>query len=138
MSYIPKYILRRLFPKDCIKLVNDGIEITFNNVISPLKVEEVPEDFFSNYNIKIDSKEVSKDIMANVKITLNGKEFTKDNLKSMEGEVVPIGGKIKIFAPETEFAGMKAVKGEEHKFHVIISTPGGGKAEYGPLNRIIQ
>ncbi|MHA1682726.1 MAG: hypothetical protein ACTSUE_17435 [Promethearchaeota archaeon] len=138
MSFIPKYILRRLFPKDCLKLVEGGIEVVFNNIVSPMKVEEIPEDFFSQYSVTIDGQSIPKDMMEQAKITINGKVYTKENIADLSGEIVPVGGVIKIFAPFTELAGKKVEKGDEHEFHVHITIPSGGSADYGPLKRVVQ
>ena len=138
MSFIPKYIIRRLFPKDCVKLVEGGVEITFINILSPMKIEEVPDDFFAQYTITIDGESVPKDMMEQVKITINEKVYTKDNVNDLAGEIVPVGGVIKIFAPFTEIAGKKAEKGNEHEFFMHIKVPSGGIVDYGPIKRVIH
>ena len=141
MSYMPKYIIKRLFPSDCIKLKGDGVEITFNNVLAPMAVEKIPEGvaYLERYSIKIDGNEVPLELMKKAKVTVNGKVYASTNIKEMEGEVIPAGGKIVIFAPITEFAGKKLKKGEEHEFYVVIKTgEEGRKSEYGPLKRVIQ
>ncbi|MFX0100215.1 MAG: hypothetical protein ACFFCS_11590 [Candidatus Hodarchaeota archaeon] len=99
MSYIPKYILRRMFPKDCIKKVEGGIEVVFINIIAPMKIEDLPDDFFDHYDVIIDGKSVPKELKEKAKITLNDKEYTKDNVKELEGQTVPVGGQIKVYAP---------------------------------------
>jgi hypothetical protein len=53
MSYIPKYILKRMLPADCVKSIEDGIEITFLNVLSPITIEQIPNnvlDYFGSEN----------------------------------------------------------------------------------------
>jgi hypothetical protein len=126
MSYIPKYILKRVFPSDCVKLKDNGVEFTFNNIIAPMKVEDIPsgEEYLARYSLKIDGTEVPMAVMKKAKVTVNGKEYASTNIKALEGQVMPVGGKIVIFAPVTEFAGKKLVKGTEHEFHVIIKWTG--------------
>ncbi len=141
MSYIPKYIIKRIFPPDCIKLKGDGVELTFNNVLSPMQVEKIPEGeaYLARYSIKVDGNEVPMEVMKKAKVTVNGKVYASTNIKEMEGQVIPAGGKIVIFAPVTEFAGKKLKKGEEHEFHVVIkSSEDDRKEEFGPLKRVIQ
>ena len=140
MSYIPKYILKRLFPKDFAKLKDDGVEFTFQNILSPMKVEDIPdgEEYLARFSIKIDGTEVPMETMKNAKITANGKEYSAMNVKEMEGQVIPVGGEIIVFAPVTEFAGKKLEKGNEHEFHMVIKTGNGGENAYGPIKRSIH
>ncbi len=137
---MPKYILKRIFPSDCIKLKNNGVELTFQNVVAPMSVENIPagEEYLARYSIKIDGIEAPMELMKKAIITVNGKEYLSTNIKKMEGEVIPVGGKILIFVPVTEFAGKKLKKGEEHEIHIIVMGPRGDKNEFGPLLRTIQ
>ncbi len=141
MSYIPKYILKRIFPTDCVKLKDDGIEFTFQNIMAPMTVEKIPEGeaYLARYSLKVDGVEVPMELMKKAKVTVNGKEYASTNIKEMEGQVIPVGGKIVIFAPVTEFNGKKLDKGSEHELYMIIkSGEGDDKNEYGPLRRVIQ
>ncbi len=129
MSYIPKYIIKRMFPSDCIKLKGNGVEITYNNIIAPMQVEKIPasEAYLARFTNKIDGTVVPMDVMKKAKITVNGKVYASTNIKAMEGQVIPAGGTILIFVPVTEFAGKKVSKGEEHEFHVVITMEDGRK-----------
>ena len=54
MTYLPKYILKRMFPQDCLALTRNGFEIAIMNVISPLDIGSIG---FSE--ISIDGREYS-------------------------------------------------------------------------------
>jgi hypothetical protein len=141
MSYMPKYILKRVFPADCIKLKDNGVEFTFNNVLAPMQIEKIPEGeaYLARYSIKVDGVNIPIEIMKKAKVTVNGKTYASTNIKALEGQVIPAGGKIVIFAPVTEFAGKKLKKGEEHEFFISIKVGDGDrKSEYGPLSRVVQ
>ena len=120
MSYIPKYILKRMFPKDAVKKVEGGgVEITMVNVISPLSVDEVPEDVENYIDGAIDGKAIDKAAMKEkLRFTVNDeKTFTYANAQEFAGYVIPVGGKIKIFLPVTDIEA-----GEEHEFEIKIAT----------------
>jgi hypothetical protein len=141
MSYMPKYILKRIFPSDCIKLKDNGVEFTFNNVLAPMQIEKIPEGeaYLARYSIKVDGVNIPMEIMKKAKVTVNGKTYASTNIKALEGQVIPAGGKIVIFAPVTEFAGKKLKKGEEHEFFISIKAGDDDrKSEYGPLTRVVQ
>ncbi|MHA1338508.1 MAG: hypothetical protein ACTSRZ_01235 [Promethearchaeota archaeon] len=118
MSYIPKYILKRMLPKDCVKSVaGGGIEITMINVISPIAIEEVPDNVLDYVEIKIDGKEISKDKLAKTTISFEDEIYTLENAKDALGKTIPVGGTLKINVPDL---GLNA--GEEHEFEVTIKT----------------
>nr|MDO8110372.1 hypothetical protein [Candidatus Sigynarchaeota archaeon] len=116
MSYIPKYILKRMFPDDSFKKVAGGIEVTMVNVISPLSVDEVPADVENYIDAKIDGKPLSAADKKKIKIVTGGKTFTIANAKTFAGVVIPVGDKIVVFVPST------LEKGSEHEISIIIKT----------------
>ena len=115
MSYIPKYILKRMFPNDAFKAVEGGIEMTAVNVISPISIDEMPDDVLNYVELLIDGQALSKDIMAKTKITVENKTYTIENAKEFVGQTIPVGGTIKVFCPVTN---IKA--GEEHEMKLTI------------------
>lgn len=75
MSYIPKYILKRMFAKDAVKKVAGGLEITMTSVISPFSVDELPEDAENYIEALIDGKPIKKEKMKKpMKMTINGEK----------------------------------------------------------------
>lgn len=118
MSFIPKYILKRMLPENCVRGVeNGGIEISMVNVISPLTIDEVPDNVLDYVEAKIDGKLVPKDIIAKIKLEFEGQVFTLSNAKTALGKTLPVGGSLKITVPDL---GLKV--GEEHEINVIIKT----------------
>ncbi|MBD3350778.1 MAG: hypothetical protein GF364_04745 [Candidatus Lokiarchaeota archaeon] len=117
MSYIPKYILKRMLPKDCIKAVDDGVEITFLNVISPIAIEEIPDNPLDYIEFIVDGKAIPDDVVKNVKISMDDEVATIDNLKQYIGRTIPVGGKLIINLPLADVSA-----GEEHEFDITLKT----------------
>lgn len=116
MSYIPKYILKRMLPKDCVKSVEGGIEITFLNVISPITIEEIPDNALDYLVVSIDGEEISDDAKKGIEIEMDGETATVDNLKEYIGRTIPVGGKLQINVP------VEVPAGEKHDFDITIKT----------------
>ena len=117
-QYIPKYIIKRMFPKDCAKKVEGGVEITMMNIISPIKVTEegLPEDIESYINAKIDGKPISDEVKKGIALTILDKKYDLNNFQELAGVTIPVGSPIKIFAPYTEVE-----VGEEHEVDIDIT-----------------
>lgn len=112
MSYIPKYIVKRLLPADCIKKVATGIEITAINVLSPGQIMEIPDnpkDILDAFEVKVDGQLISDAIKKSLIITINDQTLPLSDLKKLEGQDLALGAIIKVFVPITSFN-----KGEEH------------------------
>jgi hypothetical protein len=107
-----------MLPPDCVKATEKGLEINVLNVISPLSIDEVPDDYL-NYldmlEVKIDGTPISNDIKAQIEIIYNGKSYNKTNLKEAVGQTIPVGGTLTIFLP---IISIKA--GEEHTFDINV------------------
>ncbi|MFX0103574.1 MAG: hypothetical protein ACFFCS_28690 [Candidatus Hodarchaeota archaeon] len=119
MSFIPKYILKRMCPKDCARAVEGGTELTLINVISPLSIDEMPDDLENHFEVHVDGEPLSKDILEKCRITVNDKEYTLKNAKEFEKELIPVGGIVKAFAPLTHLK-----PGEEHSVRLKLSLMG--------------
>jgi hypothetical protein len=96
MSYVPKYVLKRMVPKDAVKLVGGNIEISMINLIMDIPVSEIP-----NY----------------VGNLLEKMEYTFDNL--VEAGVIPTNSKMKFVVPNVK--GLKV--GETHVFGINLKIP---------------
>jgi hypothetical protein len=116
MSYIPKYILKRMIPKDAVKAVAGGVEITAVNVISPISVDEVPDDVINYLEVEMDGVKISENQKKGLKIFVAEKEYNLANAKDLVGQTIPVGATIKIFAP------VVLEKGSTHKVNVVIKT----------------
>ena len=119
MSYIPKYILKRMVPKDAVKKVENGIEIHMVNVISPLSIDDgIPDDAENHVNFKVNGEDLSPELKKQITFTLEGGDsYSIENAKEFEGVVIPVGGKLVISAPVTNVEA-----GETHEFEVVIHT----------------
>ncbi len=106
-----------MFADDAVKLVEGGIEITMTNVISPLSVDEVPDDVENYLDGTVDGKSISTEDKKKFKIKFGGMEFNIKNAKEFAGKVIPVGEKVTVFLP---FTGIS--KGEEHEFGILIKT----------------
>jgi hypothetical protein len=116
MSFIPKYILKRMFPEDAFKAVAGGLEITMVNVISPLSVDEVPDDVENYLEATVNGVKVSDADKKKIKIITSKKTFTMANAKEFAGFVIPVGEKLKVFVPG------KFNKGDEPEVGITIKT----------------
>jgi hypothetical protein len=123
MSYIPKYILKRMFPPDSFKIVPGGLEVYMINVLTPLSVDNVPETGVEQYvEFNIDGNKISDDLKKKSIVTINydtpeAKSLTIKEAKSIENVIMPVGSKLKLFVPITNVK-----KGEEHTFDILIKT----------------
>lgn len=100
MSYIPKYILKRMIPKEGVRKVPEGVMIEVINVISPISIDEIPNDDLMNYvEVLIDGKLVDKEIVRKTKLIAQGKTYGVEDLKSLVGTTIPVGEKINILFP---------------------------------------
>jgi hypothetical protein len=117
MSYIPKYILKRMFPKDCVKEIEGGVEINMINVISPLSIDDgIPDDAENHIDFILDGNVIDAELKKKITFTIEDKTYTVANAKEFEGVVIPVGGSIKIFLP------VDCKSGEEHEFDITIQT----------------
>lgn len=106
-----------MIPQDAVKAVDGGIELTIVNVISPISIDEIPDNVLDYLGAKIDGTEVSKDVLKGLKLSSGDKTFSLANVKEMVGITVPVGATIKIFLPLTTIK-----KGETHNIEVTIKT----------------
>lgn len=118
MSYIPKYILKRMFPANCVKKVADGVEIEMINVISPLSIDDgVPDSAENHIKVSVDGKELTNEQKKQIKFIVGDRTFLVTKATEFQGVLIPVGGSVKVFLPVT---GLNL--GEEHEFEVIIQT----------------
>src|SRR5271157_1312184 len=120
MAYIPKYILKRLIPEDALKIVDDKIEITFINVISPIQITDIPEGDLSQYvDIAIDGKyfegSEKSDFISQIELHYEDKVVTLENVRDFDGLTLPVGGQIHVLCPNPGFS-----VGETHAITVKI------------------
>lgn len=123
MSYIPKYIIKRMFKRDeCLALVKkDGIEwiqLTMLNVISPITVPEgkidlggvnLPADIDKMIKINVNGVDcpVNADMLVNdVELWESGNKHTWKSIfegNSASGKTIPVGGKLSLLVKKKAF-----------------------------------
>lgn len=121
MSYIPKYILKRMIPKDAVKNTDYGWSASITNVISPLSVDEVPDNIVDLFSISVDGEELDVNNMA---LAHEDKEVTMENPSDALGVTVPVGGIIEI-----RYKGDKLSPGK-HSFKLEIQAGGDMAIEF--------
>jgi hypothetical protein len=122
MSYIPKYILKRMIPADAVKAIDGGLQFNMVNVISPLSVEGIPESGIEQYvEFWIDGNKISDEQKLNTTLTIGEESarqtYTLKEARKFDSVVVPVGGKMTIFFP-----GVNVKPGEEHEFELLVKT----------------
>ena len=121
MSYIPKYIIKQLIPEDAVKINGELLKIKMVNVISPISIDEVPDDVLNYLEVKVDDEVVldasKTDMAAGMKLLWQDQEFTLDNIKEAQGQTLPVGGELTVVLPNP---GLEI--GSTHKFAVTIKT----------------
>nr|MDO8113445.1 hypothetical protein [Candidatus Sigynarchaeota archaeon] len=150
MSYIPKYILKRMIPEDsffnvCKKTAGkpDAIGLYIVNVISPLTVPaEIPsdpkelaklagvDDLSKLISITIDGKAVPFDINK-LELRFENKGVTLKNLKDAAGVTVPVGGKLALIY---DYPG--GLKEGEHE--IVIKAGIGGNVQEIAAKRVLK
>ncbi len=129
MSYIPKYVLKRMFPNDCMKKVAGGIEVTMINVISPITAKEMPANIGDFLLAKVDGKPVPKEVLQGLVVRIDGKNYSEDNLCDLNGQTLPVGGTLTFFVPYDQ-----AKQGEQHEIELDIKST---KFQF-KLDRVVQ
>ena len=109
MSYIPKYVLKRMIPVDAIKIVGDNLEIIFVNIISPVQIKTLPENAVDYMSIKIDGQPLDKEIMEQMVFIVDEKEIPLSNPVDSNNLLVGVGTSVLIKVPNPGFQ-----QGEEH------------------------
>ena len=117
MSYIPKYLLKRLVPKDALRMDTvNGIRcavLAVKNVISPLEVPaeipQLPKDLneFVRFSIDGEQGDITK-----LMIRAHGKIVTLNNLNDAAGETVDVGEILELCYPKELTPGEHTVKVE--------------------------
>lgn len=121
MSYIPKYILKRMIPKDAVQNTDYGWKVSIKNVISPLSVDEVPDNVMDLFTITVDGNDMDKKSFS---LAYEDKEVTFENPESALGVTVPVGGVI-----ELRFKGDKLEAGS-HSFKLEVAAGGDMSIEF--------
>jgi len=114
---------------DCLKKVEDGIELTMVNVISPIAAKDLPENVSDFISVKVDGNPIPSEVIQGLVVTANGTKYDTSNLKDLNGQVLPVGSSLTFFVP---YEGVEA--GEEHELDLDIKET---KFQFS-LSRVVQ
>src|SRR6056297_30509 len=120
MSYIPKYILKRLVPKNAVKLDGDQISVEVTNVVSPIPIGDLPGSLKDVLLLTVDGDVVfspeKQELADDVELYWEGEQYDLDSIKEAGGGTLPVGGKLIVKVPNKwGFAS-----GEEHKLKIEV------------------
>ncbi len=109
MSYIPKYIIKRIIPADALKNVDmdgkgkvDGFALKYVNVLAPMQiekdfdVEDLKKQLF-DAELRVDQN--SLDVKKGAIFAI-GKKITLENIADLGGLSLPVGGHLFIYFPQ--------------------------------------
>ena len=101
MSYIPKYIVKRLVPEDAIKKTEDGISISIVNIVSAIPAGQIPGDPVEFINIKVNGTELTAEEKQNVALVIDDVPYTLPTLR--DAGDIPIGAKCTFSFPTAQY-----------------------------------
>jgi len=97
MSYIPKYVLKRMFTEDAIKKVENGLTLSFKNLSMSIPVGQAPENPADMLEIKINGTPLTREQKELVEVSWEDKKFMLPNI--MDAGEVPLNADITFFLP---------------------------------------
>jgi hypothetical protein len=97
MSYIPKYVVKRLVPEDGIKKTDDGISISVVNVVSAIPADQIPGNPIEFIDIKVNGTALTNEEKENVSIKIDDQTLTLPNLR--DAGTIPIGATVEFSFP---------------------------------------
>jgi hypothetical protein len=116
MSFIAKFYLAKMFRKDnALTVDGDFLKLTINNVISPIKNKDVPDEIWQYFELVGDDSTVllssdMQDAWAKMKGEWNGTEYTLDNYKDLQDTTIAVGDVMTLWIPNPGWSA-----GETHK-----------------------
>jgi hypothetical protein len=114
MSYVPKYILKRMIPEDALKKVGNNVELKMINLITTIPISQAPGDVVDLLEVKVNGTALSRDDKQKIGIKWGDKQFTLANIR--DAGDIPVNAELVFSVP---YAGVKV--GDEAK--VEISVP---------------
>jgi hypothetical protein len=122
MSFVPKYLINRLLPNDCLVAAENGVELNAINVMMPITIEEIPPNFMDYFDIELDGEKKPREFVNQMTLTVEGKTIGIDNVATeFLGMTIPMGAAMKMFIP------IEWQTGEEHEIAFDV------KAEDTPM-----
>jgi hypothetical protein len=113
MSYIPKYVMKRMVAENALKQVPGGVELTIVNQVATLPVDAIPGNPATFFTVNLNGKQLPPADMARIVITVNGKAYPLPKIQ--EATEIQTGAILKFSFP---LKGAKA--GEELKIELHV------------------
>lgn len=110
-----------MIAKDAVKNTDSGWKVEIKNVISPLSVDEVPDNVIDLFTVTVDGNELDK---KNLALAFEDKEVTFENPQEALGVTIPVGGVI-----ELRYKGDPLPAGEHH-FKLDVAAGGDMSIEF--------
>ena len=130
MTYVPKYVLKRLIPPDSVKLEGAVLKVKVVNILMPLPLSEIPGNFLDILSVKLDGEVVLNrtmpDLYNKASIIHNNTTYALKDIKTINGGVMPVGDEFTIVFPN--FRNFKV--GETHKIEFNIDIASGVSIEF--------
>ena len=97
MSYVPKYILKRMIPQDALKKVEGGVELKMINMVTTIPVGEAPGDPVDLLEIKVNGELLTREQMLSIKVQWEDNNYTMENIR--DAGTIPVNVELKFFLP---------------------------------------
>ncbi|MFX0099117.1 MAG: hypothetical protein ACFFCS_06005 [Candidatus Hodarchaeota archaeon] len=101
MSYIPKYVLKRMIPQDAMKKVEGGGTLTMINMVATIPADQIPGSPLDIIEVKINGEEISKEDMAKVEVRIEGNTTMLPDIKELG--TIPVNTTVTFFLPTDKF-----------------------------------
>ncbi|MEX2684372.1 MAG: hypothetical protein Q6373_022565 [Candidatus Sigynarchaeota archaeon] len=113
MSYVPKYILKRMIPEDALKKVGDNVELRMINLVTTIPVSQAPGDIVDLLEVKVNGEALSRDVKKKIGIKWGDKNYTLDTIR--DAGDVPVNADITFSLP---YPGVTV--GQEAKIEISV------------------
>lgn len=113
MSYIPRYVMKRMVAEDALKQVPGGVELSIVNQVATLPVDAIPGNPATFFTVKLNGKQLPPADMERIVITVDDTAYPLPKIQ--EATEIPTGAALKFFFP---LEGVKM--GEELKIELHV------------------
>lgn len=97
MSYVPKYILKRMIPEDGLKKVEGGVQLTMVNMITTIPVGEAPGEIADLLEIKVNDEPLTREQITGIEVSWEDNKYTMENIR--DAGTIPVNVELKFFVP---------------------------------------
>ncbi len=113
MSYVPKYILKRMIPEDALKKVGNNVELKMINLITTIPISQAPGDIVDLLEVKVNGTDLTRDEKLKMGIKWGDKNFTLANIR--DAGDIPVNAELVFSVPYAN-----AVVGQEAKIEISV------------------